>query len=244
MKPEAYREIAAQENRHWWFLARRKIIDSIIGGLALPPSSSILEIGAGTGGNLAMLSRYGNVWAAEMDDYARGFAKEQSSGQIPIEYGMCPDQIPFEDVKFDLICMFDVLEHVEQDVETLNVLRDRLADNGKLLITVPAYQWLWSGHDEFLHHKRRYTKRAMIRKLQNAGFDIERATYFNSLLLPLAALVRLKDRMLNRQVDSVNDLPSQPLNASLAAVFGSERALLNLFNLPAGVSLLAIAKRG
>lgn len=242
MDPNAYIEIHEVENKHWWFIARRKIIEGVIRSFELPPGSNILEIGAGTGGNLKMLSQFGNVRAVEMDEYAREMAIRQTEGKIDIEYGRCPDAIPFGNIRFDLICMFDVLEHVQEDVQTLSVLRSRLTANGRLLITVPAYQWMWSGHDEFLHHMRRYTRRELGEKLQNTGYRTSKITYFNTLLFPLAAIVRVKDRITRKKVDSVNRLPSPLLNDWLRKVFESEAGFVRDGNLPIGVSLLAVGE--
>lgn len=242
MDPNAYAEISEVENTHWWFIARRKIIEGVLSNLGLPAGSSILELGAGTGGNLRMLANFGIVRAAEMDNYAREAAVKQTAGIFDIRYGRCPDSIPFEDIRFDLICMFDVLEHVLEDVETLTVLKGRLASNGRLLITVPAYQWMWSGHDEFLHHKRRYTRSELIQKLTESGYDVGKITYFNTLLFPLAAAVRVKDRLTGKKVASVNQLPSKFVNGFLERVFSFETSFVAHGNLPFGVSILAIAK--
>lgn len=242
MDPRAYLEIAQAENRHWWFLARRKIIEGIIRDLNLPPNAGILELGAGTGGNLNMLAQFGNVCAAEMDDFAREAAVQQTDGRFLIEYGRCPDAIPFRDARFDLICMFDVLEHVSEDVETLAELRTRLAPGGRLLLTVPAYQWMWSSHDEFLHHMRRYTNTELTAKLQKTGFRITKSTYFNSFLFPLAVIVRLKDRITKKHATNVNELPSPMVNDALRRVFEAEAQLVRSTRFPFGLSLLAIAE--
>jgi SAM-dependent methyltransferase len=241
MNPEAYVEMAATESTHWWFRGRRRIIDYIIETLALPRSARILEVGSGTGGNLLMLSRHGSVSAVEMDDNARKLAAENAASQFTLRAGSCPHDIPFPGEQFDLICLFDVLEHIDEDVETLAVLRDHLAPDGRMLITVPAYQWLWSAHDVFLHHKRRYTARTLRRVFTDSGLCVDRITYFNTLLLPLAALARLKDRIAPGERSSGTGIPAQPVNSMLYAIFSCERRLLTRFNLPAGVSLMGIA---
>ena len=241
MNPEAYVEMATTESTHWWFRARRKILGRIIETMGLPRDARILEVGSGTGGNLVMLSHHGRVSALEMDSDARKLSSEKTHGQFTIRAGNCPDDIPFQGEQFDLICMFDVLEHIDEDVETLSALRKHLASNGRMLITVPAYQWLWSAHDVFLHHKRRYTARTLQRVFNESGLCIDRITYFNTLLLPLAALARLKDRIDSRKRSSGTEIPSPLINSILYAIFSSERRMLTSFNLPAGVSLMGIA---
>lgn len=242
VNPEAYVEMATTESRHWWFCARRKILEHIIETLGLPRPARILEVGSGTGGNLAMLSQHGSVSALEMDENARKLSSEKTHDRFTIRAGNCPDDIPFQGEQFDLICMFDVLEHIDEDVETLATLRKHLAPGGRMLITVPAYPWLWSAHDVFLHHKRRYTARALRQVFNESGLHIDRITYFNTLLLPLAALARLKDRIVSRKRSSGTGIPLPFINSIFYAIFSSERHMLTSFNLPAGVSLMGIAR--
>lgn len=242
MHPEAYVDMATTESTHWWFRGRRQILDRVIGAMALPEAARILEAGCGTGGNLLMLSRHGSVSAFEMDDIARKHATEKTASRFTLRAGRCPHDVPFVGEQFELICMFDVLEHIDEDVQSLAALRHRLAPGGRLLVTVPAYPWLWSAHDVFLHHKRRYTARSLRRAFAEGGLAIERISYFNMLLLPLAALARVKDRFMPRKRSSGTEVPAAPINATLRAIFASERHLLTRFYLPAGVSLMAIAR--
>ena len=242
MDPAAYQEMAQTEARHWWFCGRRAIARSFIERLKLPPSARILEIGSGTGGNLEMLAEFGEVFAMELDDTARQIALEKTGGRFPILSGRCPDNIPFAEQQFDLICLFDVLEHIDEDTETLAAACARLAPGGRILVTVPACAWLWSRHDVFLHHKRRYSANELRAKILAAGLQALSLSYFNSLLLPLAILARLKDRFSQGPV-SGTALPPAPLNALLYGIFAAERHLLSWLRLPLGVSLIATLKK-
>lgn len=242
MDPQAYAQMADTEARHWWFVARKDILRRMIGTLKLPEGARILEVGSGTGGNLEMLSRFGNVSALEMDEGARKVARDKTGGRFSIFPGHCPDDIPFKDERFDLVCMFDVLEHIDEDVETLSALRGLLAPGGRMLVTVPAYRWLWGSHDVFLHHKRRYTAGSLRRTLRAGGLAVDRLTYFNTLLLPLVAGARLLDKALGRKEATGGDIPSPATNRVLCSIFRSERRLLPAVNFPAGVSLLAVAR--
>ena len=243
MNPEAYLEMANTESVHWWFAARRDILDHVITKFGLPPTARILEAGSGTGGNLMMLSAHGSVSAIEMDEAACRIAREKTGDRVDLRRGHFPENIPFKGETFDLIAMFDVLEHVEQDVETLAALRSLLASDGRMLITVPAYQWMWSAHDVFLHHKRRYTAKRLRKTLTDAGLRVERVSYFNMWLLPLAALARLMDRLRPGARSSGTTIPPLFANRVLSSIFRSERRLLDWFDLPAGLSLLAVVRR-
>lgn len=240
MNPAAYLEMAETESRHWWFTARRDILARMIGLLDLPKSANILEVGCGTGGNLDMLAKFGKVSALEMDDTARDIALKKTGNRYDIRSGYCPDVIPFKDQRFDLICMFDVLEHIEQDADTLKALKQLLEKNGRILLTVPAYQWLYGAHDEFLHHKRRYSANQLRSTIAAAGLRSVKMSFFNTILFPLAAIVRLKDKLVGNTTATGTSVPPALLNIVFRKIFGSERFLLEYFNLPFGVSLLCV----
>ncbi|MEJ7934188.1 class I SAM-dependent methyltransferase [Sphingobium sp. AN558] len=238
MDRSAYASMSAQEEGHWWFVARRAILDSLIARRIAPrPGARILEAGCGTGGNLAMLAAYGSVDALEYDDGARRLATAR--GIARIEPGMLPGRIGFGEARYDLIALLDVLEHVDADRDALDALRARLAPGGRILLTVPAAPWLWSDHDVLHHHKRRYTLGSLTGVAQAAGLKIEAAGYFNSLLFPLAVAARMAHRLFGRKGGS-DAQPSRPINGWLRRIFATERHLLGRVRFPAGLSLYAI----
>jgi SAM-dependent methyltransferase len=242
MNPAAYLEMAETESRHWWFSGRRAILSSMIARLNLPQNPQILEVGCGTGGNLEMLGKFGNVSALEMDETARAIASTKTNNRYDIRDGCCPYKIPFTEQNFDLICMFDVLEHIEQDTETLISIKKLLKKNGRILITVPAYQWLYGAHDEFLHHKRRYTANQLKEIFLAAGLVPAKISYFNTVLFPIAVIVRLKDKVWGGTSVTGTSVPPAIINNIFQKLFGFERFLLERFNLPFGVSLLCVLK--
>lgn len=241
MNPEAYRQMEAVERDHWWFRGRRAIISHIISKLDLPEKPLILEAGCGTGGNLEMLSSIGKTCAFEMNELALNAARVNAHG-AEIRPGSLPDAVPYSDRVFDLVCMFDVLEHVEDDVLALQRLTVRLAPGGYFFLTVPALPALWSEHDVTLHHYRRYLRRQLVEVVKQAGLEVTWASYFNFLLLPLAAASRLYAKLRGRS-PAGDQLPPAFINSMMAKVLATERHLLLPFRLPLGLSLAVIARR-
>jgi SAM-dependent methyltransferase len=238
MDRSAYASLNAQEEGgHWWFAARRSILDGLIERIAPRKGARILEAGCGTGGNLAMLSRHGAVEALEYDDEARAIAAAR--GIAPIEPGMLPGRIGFGAQRYDLIALLDVLEHVDEDRESLSALGARLAPGGRILLTVPAAPWLWSDHDVIHHHKRRYTLGGLTAVAEEAGLKVERVGYFNSLLFPLAVAARGLARVLGRK-GGHDAQPSPLVNGLFRRIFGWERHLLGRVRFPFGLSLYAV----
>ncbi|GLQ53710.1 class I SAM-dependent methyltransferase [Devosia nitrariae] len=234
--------MAATEETHWWFVGRRRMIASLIEELPPPASARVIELGAGTGGNLEMLKAFGTVSAMEYDAGAREVAA--AKGGIPVVAGRLPDDIPFEAESADIVGLFDVLEHVEDDAGTLRAIRKILAPDGVLILSVPAHQWLWSGHDEVLHHFRRYSKEELRHLAVECGYRLRRLTYFNCALFPAAALVRLLDRRDTDGDVAGGSIPPAPINATLTAILTAEARLARLFKgLPIGLSLFAVLTR-
>lgn len=241
MDAAAYQSLREQQDRHWWFVGRRRIVGSLIERfVALPGQARILEAGCGYGGNLPMLRAIGETAAFEFDDAARAHSAAHSG--VAVAYGCLPDDIGFTGERFDLIAMLDVLEHIDDDLGSLRTLRDRLADGGSLLLTVPAVPWLWSDHDVLHHHKRRYTRAQLKRRLREAGLEPVRMGYFNSLLFPLALVQRLLSKLTGRKGDG-HDAPPERLNGVLTTIFSLERTLLGRVRFPIGLSLFAVARK-
>ncbi|MDN5926755.1 MAG: class I SAM-dependent methyltransferase [Hyphomicrobiales bacterium] len=238
MELEAYRNMAATEDDHWWFCGRRAIVEAVVRAFRLPSDIKILEIGAGTGGNLKMLEQFGSVTAVEMSDLARLIAREKTGRDFLS--GHLPDNIPVPPRSCDLICLFDVLEHVAEDETSLMTIGELLKPGGRIVLTVPAHQWLWSTHDVGLRHMRRYSRGLLRERVENAGYVLEKLTYMNTTLFPLAMLVRLADRIRKAEWPSGHAIPPQPINSAMKAMFSAERHVLKNRALPFGVSLLAV----
>ncbi len=205
MESFVYQDIINHEKKHWWFKARREILEQVLKELPLSNNPKILEIGCGTGGNLSMLNNHGSIAAVEMDEFAVDYAKNKFSN---VKRGSLPNNIPFKE-KFDLICMFDVLEHIEEDKLSIQTLKKFLKPDGILLITVPAYQWLYGTHDKLLHHKRRYTLNQLESILSE--YTTLKKSYFNTFLFPLVILSRIIDKFTPSKNSIGYDIPNLSL---------------------------------
>jgi SAM-dependent methyltransferase len=229
------------EDRHWWYRGRRTVLEGVIARLGLRAGARILDAGCGSGRNMVELVRHGTVTGVELSDASVCLARERGVGEVVAGSVL---EMPFAEDTFDLAVSLDVIEHLEDDLAALRELRRVVAPGGALLLTVPAYQWLWSGHDVVNHHHRRYTRRSLQRVAEQAGWRQVRTTYFNSLLLPVAIVLRVLDRFSrSKPTESSLDLwvPPKPLNWLLERPMRLEAALIARGGrIPAGLSLLAV----
>ena len=233
--------MAAHDSTHWWYRARREILSDYLTRLGhLPKDARILEIGCGTGHNLPMLARFGQVEAIEIDPAARAIASERLGR--PVLDAPLPGLPGIARGAYDLIAVLDVVEHIADDVAALASMRDCLKPGGKILIAVPAHQWMWSAHDVVNHHHRRYSKASLGRAIAAAGLKHNGLRWFNSLLFPLAAASRIAGRLTGKD-DSDDSPPPGPVNALFEGVFGLERHLVGRVPLTPGVSIVTLAER-
>jgi SAM-dependent methyltransferase len=240
MERHVYDRMAEIDRDHWWFVGRRRILTALIERWRPRQGPlRILEVGCGTGSNIAMLQQFGTVDAVEPDDHARAFATRRTG--VAIKGGYLPN-VPLEDGHYDLIVLLDVLEHIPDDKGALRALRSKLAPGGRLMLTVPAMPSLWSGHDVAHHHQRRYTTRTLEAVVRAGGFRTLRRSAFNTLLLPAIVGVRLLNRILGREGGDEDRIPPRLVNTILAWLLGSERHVAIRGLLPAGVSIALVAE--
>lgn len=235
-----YVAVHIEEDRsHWWFRARLAVITATL-RRALPPRPlRLLELGCGSGNVLAALSEFGE--AVGMEAHVELAAAARAAG-LDVRTGRLPDDVGVIPGWAEVVLLLDVIEHMDDDVVGLTAARRALAVGGLLVLTVPAYGWLWSGHDEVLGHRRRYTAAGLRAVVEQAGFSVLRVSYFNTLLFPMLALVRVWKSL---RGDRGHDLwrPPASLNRLLERVFGLERHLVPHIALPFGTSLLLIGRR-
>lgn len=241
-KPE-YETMAAVELRHWWYGGMRAVsaalLDSAYAGRR---DLRVLDAGCGTGGDALFLRRYGEVVGLDYAAEATPFAGERIPGRFARGSVLA---LPFADGSFDLVTSYDVLYHrgVPDEAPPLAEARRVLRPGGRLLLRLPAYEWLRSRHDRQVHTRRRYTAAEVRALLERAGFVVERCSYVLSLLFPLPAAARLLERLTPDSGDeSAMGMPSPAVNAALRAPMALEAAWLSLGgSFPFGLSVICLA---
>lgn len=248
-----------QEDRHWWYRGRRRIVLDELAQLPTGPAMRVLDAGCGSGRLLDELRDYGQLTGLDLNPDSVEVARGRGHADVvqgPVE------QLPWDDETFDLVISLDMVEHTPDDRVTLRELRRVTKPGGRFLMTVPALRALWSSHDVFNNHYRRYDRRMLRALAAETGWSIERMTYFNSLLLPPAALVRLLQRVRHRELMRTG--AGEVTNETEHGAHGSDveltppwmSPLLELpmklearwldrgrRTLPAGLSLLAVLRR-
>jgi len=247
MESAYYRAYAELERTHWWFLARNELllreVRRLLKGVLSP---RIVNVGCGTGRTSELLATVGEVHSVEYDPECARYAAETTG--LPVVQGDVT-QLAAPSEAYDLVCAFDVIEHVENDALAMAELHRVCRSGGFLLLSVPACPFLWSHHDEINHHHRRYTRETFAAVLANAPGDLQRLTYFNTLLFPFVAGFRLLSHLFPPSAKKGQALDFSAGNSGLASgllerVFLWEDSFLQKrINLPFGVSLLASLQR-
>jgi len=243
MQQHTYSIMYQVEGSHWWFVGRRRIIESFLGPICRKLNTEqprVLDIGCGTGANLEMLSQFGTAEGVDVSVEALAFCRER--GLANVRQGEA-EHLPFEDCSFDLVTALDVVEHLDDDVAGLEEMWRVLRPGGYAFLFVPAFMFLWGVQDDISHHRRRYTLAGLQQAVRKAGFEIERTTYANiTFFLPV-----LVGRWLMRVTDirpaSENNINVNALNGPLGRIFGLESSILRHVNLPFGVSAICVARR-
>lgn len=245
--PHFFESLSRIEEQHFWFVGRRQVVLSAL-RRSLPDLAErpLFDIGCGSGGLLAFLARQGVALAGACDAYPESIRLARSRVGCPlllVDEGRFPPLGPGH----MLFGMFDVLEHVDDDVGTLQALAQALAPGGALALTVPAHPWLFDEMDELACHRRRYTLEGLRSVLQAGGFDVRYLRYFMSSMVPFLPPVRAVGRLLGgsqvaeRRQAELKVVPG--LNGLMRGVLAAERALTRLTPLPFGTSLVAVARR-
>lgn len=244
MELPVYKQFAEIEKTNWWFVSRRQIIASLLRRFIGPQKKvdTLLDVGCGPGINAPMLQNFTkHLDLMEASPEAITIAREINP-ELSIIKGVLPG-VSLEK-KYDVVTMFDVLEHIEDDKASIDAIRDILKPGGMLLLSVPAFMFLWSEHDEVVHHKRRYTKKQLNTLLERAGFTPLFSSYANFFIFPFIALFRLLKKNRSKKTGKSDFFPIPKfVNEALRLLFSSERFLLSFMSLPFGVSLFGVYKK-
>lgn len=248
MRDDLYEVMATIEDKFWWFVAKRRIIKSMIDRYA--PTShtasdkgskpALLDIGCGTGGLLRDMADQYEVSGLDSAEAARKACSERG-----FEAKSCwlPDDIPAEVNAFDVCVMSDVLEHVEHDAESVRAAATRLKQGGIMVCTVPAHMWLWTKRDEAHHHFRRYSKAQYKSIFEDAGLEPVVVSWYMSHLMPIMILQRIAVKLFGDKGSDDLTIPASPINGVLRWVFASERFWIGRFPMPFGASLISVHRK-
>jgi SAM-dependent methyltransferase len=230
------------ESFHWWFVVRRKLLKSILSSVHVPANSLTLDIGCGAGSNLkALLSAGLNAIGLDRSIYILSILSKKL--EVPLLNGNL-NNLPVRPNSIGLIIAMDILEHLDDDANGLTEFHRALNKGGILILTVPAFEFLWGIQDEVTGHKRRYVKKEITKKLREAGFEILNAFYFNFFLFFPILFGRRIIRILGLRVESENKINSPLINFFLKMIFSFEPYLLKYLSFPFGVSIFCIARKG
>ena len=241
----AYFDTMARHARtHWWYESRRALVEESLARCNVPPGL-VLDVGCGTGDNLDMLTRATGAPAigTDLSRYALQHARRGPRGDVRTVVARA-EALPFADDACGLLTSMDVVEHLDDDYVGLREYRRVLASRGVLLLTVPAYQWLWGEHDVRAAHRRRYRVGQLVAVVESAGFDVLRTTYYNSFLVPAAAVLRRTPmRRLVKQSDEEVGDTSPFVSNVMTRVSSAERRLALRRSVPFGLSILLLGRR-
>jgi SAM-dependent methyltransferase len=242
MEKNSYDVEAKVESFHWWFFVRRRLLRRLLHSLDLPQEFSAMDIGCGTGSNLRILGSLGLYKVVGLDRslYALSLAKKKAN--LPFVSGDI-NNLPIRSNSIGLIIALDILEHINNDLNAIRELYQVLRKGGILILTVPAFNFLWGTQDIVTGHKRRYLRKEIANKLREVGFEISRSSYFNFLLFFPILMARRMIHLLGLKIASENEINSPLINFLFKAIFSMEVYVFKYFSFPFGVSILCIAKK-
>ncbi len=242
MEQHTYAIMNRVEDSHWWFVGRRAILESFLQGIIEKikiENPRILDVGCGTGANLEMLANFGEAEGVDVSDDALEFCRLKN---LKATKGLA-EELPFADESFDVVTALDVVEHLDDDIAGLKEMHRILKKDGRTLIFVPAFMWLWGVQDDISNHRIRYTKKQIIERLEKAGFAIERATYANWTFFAPILAGRTIMKITGIKPESENNVNVSALNGFFGKIFSAERLWLKNFNFPFGVSIVITARK-
>jgi len=230
------------ESTHWWFVGRRRLLKLLLSCLKIQKDAPVVDVGCGVGSNLPTLRSMGfSVIGIDSESYSLSFARRRIPSNFLVKGDLTG--LPFKANSFGLIIATDILEHLNQDGVGIREIYRTLKNEGKAIITVPAFGFLWGVQDIAGMHKRRYSKKELIKNIEQAGFQMVRSSYYNFFLFFPIFFLRRLIRLLGLKIESENKINSPLINFFLKTLFSVEPYLLKYFSFPFGVSIFCIARK-
>jgi len=242
MDTNYYSTLDSVQERHWWYAARRTILERVLQQVyaqGVPPGK-LYDLGCGVGANLPVLEKFGPTVGVDMSPEAIEFCQRRGRSNVALADLNLLQGI--DDASGSVVVLADVIEHLDDEQPCLRAAHRALAPGGALIVTVPAYMFLWSPADDLNHHKRRYTA-PRLRDVIEPLFRIEHLTYFNTLLFGLIVAGRIGEKVLKRSGDDTAKLPPAALNLALEKIFRAESHVVPRLKLPFGNSVLCVARK-
>lgn len=241
MKPYLYEDLYLLEEKHWWHISKRRVVRNLIDTYNRVKYPKILDVGCGTGKNMEHLQKFGEVWGLDQSRRALDYCRKRGLKNLKLGDA---EKTNFSSNSFNIITMLDVLEHTDDD-KVLKEMSRILKKEGLLIITIPAFSWLWSKWDEVLHHKRRYNSQSLTEILKKNNFKIIKMTYLYSfLVLPALVIRNIKQKLYNKnEYPSDFKLSNPILNKLMQLISGIEFKLAQIKSISIGTTLLAVAKK-
>jgi len=242
MKSYALQELYDLESTYWWHVGRMYIIDCQLSKLSQGSKKlKILNIGSGTGGTIPMLEKHGQVTNVDTSKEALDFLKKSGHKGTLVN----GQKLPFEDASFDLITALDVVEHIKYDSKAVKEWSKVLKPGGSIVVTVPAYQWLWSQHDVINNHYRRYKRKQLRQIIESAGYSVTKSSYMIVFSFPLVVLSRFISKLKGEDPEDYSSFVRVPhfVNSLFISLLKLEGKMQKHINFPFGTSVIVIGKK-
>jgi len=240
MEPYLYDDLYALEETHWWHRNKRRLITSLLARFAPKKKIRIIDIGCGTGKNVETFARFGQSWGLDASKRAITFCRKRELTRI--KQGTAENS-GLPSGSFDVVTLLDVLEHTD-DRKTIREMHRILAPCGLIVITVPAYRWMWSTWDVVLHHRRRYEKNDLERLMRESGFQIKKCSFvYSFLLLPVLIVRFVKTQVLRAPYGSDFRLSNPFLNWLMYGICGIESWCVVHGYVPFGTSIVCVGQK-
>ncbi len=240
MEKYLYTEFYNNEEIHWWHRSAREIQLYFVKKYLRTKKPSILDIGCGTGSTLRQLSKLGKVIGIDFSQEAINYCNKRGLKNVTLGDAT---RLRFRSKSFDCVTVFDVIEHIDEDLKAFKEIKRVLKSGGIAIFTMPAFMFLWDNHDVVNQHYRRYSMQELKNKLQFTSFEIVYTSYMNFFLFPVVVFVKFFNKLIGRKGQFNVQIVKEPFNSILYRIFSLEKHFLPHVKFPFGVSIICVVKR-